>query len=77
MKKFRNHSQLKVQENSSEGANNEADLCILMDAESKKEIVSILKELRVNMKELRVDMNNNADYFKKALKNIERSQEKI
>ena len=75
--KFRKHYQLKEQENSPEGANNEKDLCSLTDTKFKNEIVKILKELRVNMKELRVDMNNNADYFKKALKNIERSQEKI
>ena len=28
------------------------------------------------MKELRVDMNSNADYFRKELENIRRSQEK-
>ena len=64
MKKLRNHSQLKEQENSPEEANNETDLCSLTDSEFKKEIVKILKELRANMKELRVDMNSNADSFR-------------
>jgi len=31
----------------------------------------------VNIKELRADINNNADYFRKELKNIRRSQEKL
>ena len=53
MKTLRNHSQLKEEENSPEGANNETDLCSLIDTKFKKEIVKILKELRVNMKELR------------------------
>ena len=43
----------------------------------KKEIMKILKELRVNMKELRADMNSNADYFRKELENIRRNQEKF
>ena len=51
MKKLRNHSQLKEQENSTEGANNETDLCSLTDTKFKREIVKILKELRANMKE--------------------------
>ena len=37
MKKLRNHSQLKDQENSPKGTNNETDLCSLRDAECKKE----------------------------------------
>ena len=76
MKKLRNHSQLKEQEYSPEGASNEIVLCHLTDTEFKKEMVKILKELRVNMKKLRVDMNSNADYFRKELENIRRSQEK-
>ena len=48
-----------------------------MDTELKNEIVKILKELRANMKEFRVDMNSNADYFRKELENIGRSQEKL
>ena len=35
MKKHRNHSQLKEQENSPEGANNERDLCSLKDGVQK------------------------------------------
>ena len=77
MKKLRNHSQSKEQENSLEGANNETNLCSLTDTEFKKERVKILKELRASMKELRADMNTNADYFRKKLENIQRSQEKL
>ena len=50
-KQLRNDSQLKEQENSPEGANNEIDLWSLTDIEFQKEIVKILKELRTNMKE--------------------------
>ena len=35
------------------------------------------REHRVNMKGLRADMNSNADYFRKELENIRRSQEKL
>ena len=70
MKKLRNHSQLKEQKNTPEGANNEAD------TEIKKEIVKILTELRASMKELRADVNSNAKYFRKELGNIRKSQEK-
>ena len=70
---LRHHSQLKEQEKSQEGANNETDLCIPTDIQFKKEIVKILKELRANMKELRVDMNSNADYFRKELENKSKS----
>ena len=59
MKKLRNHSQLNQQENSSKAVNSETDLCSLTDMGFKTEIVKILKELRANMKELRVDMNSN------------------
>ena len=52
MKKLRNHSPLKEEENSPEAANNETDICNLTDTEFKKEIVKILKEVMVNMKEL-------------------------
>ena len=41
MKKLRNHSQLKEQENSPEGANTETDLCNLRNAKFKKEIVGV------------------------------------
>ena len=70
MKKLRNHSQLKEQENSPEAANNETDLCSLTDTKFKKEIVKILKELRE-------DMNSNVDSLRKELENIRRSQEKL
>ena len=39
--------------------------------------MKILKESRVNMKKLRVDRNSNADYFRKELENIRKSQEKL
>ena len=77
MNKLRNHSQLKAQDNSPERASNETDLCSLTETEFKKDIVKILKEFMVNIKELRADINNNADYFRKELKNIRRSQEKL
>ena len=48
MKKLRNHSQVKEQ-NSPETTKNETDLCNLIDTEFKREIVKILKELRMNM----------------------------
>ena len=48
MKKLRNHFQSKEQEKPPEGANNEIDLCSLTDTMFKKEIVKILKELRLN-----------------------------
>ena len=76
-KKLRNHSQLKEQENSPEGASNERDLCSLTDTEFKREVVKILKELKVNMKELRMGMNSNADYFRKELENVRKSQENL
>ena len=77
MKKLRNHSQLKEKTNSPEAANNERDLCNIIDTDFKRDIVKILKELRVNMKELRVDIKSNTDYFRKELKNIRRSQEEL
>ena len=39
MKKLRNHSQLKQQENLPKAVNNETDLCSLIDTEFKREIV--------------------------------------
>jgi len=77
MKKLRSHSQLKEQENSPEAANNEIDLCGLIDTKFKREIVKILKELRLNIKKLRADMNGNADSFWKKLENIRRNITKI
>ena len=76
MKKLRNHSQLKEQENLPETANNETDPCSLIDTVVKREVVKILKELRLNIKEL-ADINSNADYSRKELENIRRNQEKL
>ena len=67
MKKHKNHSQLKEQENSPKADNNETDLCSLTDIVFKSKILKILKELRE-------DMNSNADSLRKDLENIERSQ---
>ena len=77
IKKLRNHSQLQKQKNSHEATGNETDLCSLTDIEVKREIVKILKELRLNIKELRPDMNSNADSFRKELENIGRNIEKL
>ena len=46
MKKQRNHSKLKDQENSLERISNETDLSCLPDPEFKKEVMKILMELR-------------------------------
>ena len=71
MKKLGKHAQLKEQENSPEAANNETDLCSMIDTGFKREIVKILKELRA-------DTNSNADFLvKKELENIRRKQEKL
>ena len=77
MKKLKNHSQLKEQPNSPEAVNNETHPCSLIDSEFKGERVKILKELKVNMKELRTDIGSDADYFRKGLENIRRSQDKL
>ena len=68
MKKLRNHSQLKQQQNSSKAVNNETETCSLADLEFERETVKILKKLRE-------DMNSNADSLRKELKNVSRSQE--
>ena len=57
MKKHKNNSQLKEQENSPKAVNNETGPCSLKDIEFKRETMKILKELRK-------DMNSNADSFK-------------
>ena len=49
MKKLKNDSQLKQQENSPKAVNNETDLWSLTDIEFKREIVKRLKELREGM----------------------------
>ena len=46
MKKLRNHSYPKEQENSPEGANNETDLCSLTDTKVKNEIVKNTEEIK-------------------------------
>ena len=76
MRKLRKNSQLKEQ-NSPKAVNNETDLCGLTDIEFKMEIVKILKELRLNIKELNVDMNTNEDSFREELENIRRNIEKL
>ena len=38
--------------------------------------MKILKGLKVNMKELKADVNSNVDYFRKELENLWRSQKK-
>ena len=65
MKKLSKYSQLKEHENLPEAANTETDLCSLIDSKFKREIVKIQKELSMSMKDLSVDINSNADYFRK------------
>ena len=67
---MRNHPQLNQQENSPKTVNNETDLCSQTDLEFKREIVKILKELRE-------DMNSNADNLREELENIRRSPKKL
>ena len=70
MKNLRNHSQLKQKENLPKAVNNETDLCSLTDFEFKREVLKILKELRE-------DMNSNADSLRKEKEKIRRSQGKL
>ena len=77
MKKLRNHSQLKEQEISPEVANNERDLCSLIDIEFKMEIMKIRKELRMNINELRVEIKRNADHFRQEIEKNKRKIEKL
>ena len=70
MKKQKNHSQLKDQENSPEGTNNETDLFSLTDIKFKKSVMKILKALRKAT-------DRNADYCKKELETTRGSQEKL
>ena len=69
MKRHRIHSQLKQQQNSPKAVNNETYIWSMTDNKLKREIVKILKELRK-------DMNSNADSFRKEQENM-RSQEKL
>ena len=48
MRKERNHSQLKIKRIPLKRANNETDLFSLTDTKFKKEIMKILKELRIS-----------------------------
>ena len=50
--------------------------CSLIDTEFKREVVKILKELRLHINESRADMNSNAEYFRKELENVRKNQEK-
>ena len=71
MKQLRNHPQLNQQENSPKAVNNETDRPLQSDRLGvQREIVKILKELRE-------DMNSNADALRTELENIRRSQEKL
>ena len=70
MKKLRNHPQLNQQENPPKAVNNETELLSLTAFEFKREVLKILKELRK-------DMNSNADSFRKELENIRRDKEKL
>ena len=54
-KKLKNHSQIKEQK-LPKAVKNETNLCSLADTEFKRETVNILKELSLNIKELREDM---------------------
>ena len=76
MKKLRNHYQLKEQK-SHEAANNETDFCILTDTELEREVMKILREIRLNIEELRADMNSNVDSLRKELENIRWNIEKL
>ena len=69
MKKQRQLSQSKDQENSPERTNNETDLFNLINTEGKKEIMKILKKLRA--------IDRNADYYYNELETIKRNQEKL
>ena len=64
----------KKQENSPGKANNETNLCSLIDTEFKRKIVKMLKELKVNMKKIWADIKSSTDYFRKELE-IMSSQE--
>ena len=70
MKKQRNHSQLKDQENSPERINNETNLSSLLDPEFKKEVIKTLKELRKSI-------DRNADDCNKELETTKMSQSKL
>ena len=60
MKRHRNHSQLKEQENSPKETNDKTEFCNLVDTKFKKDVMKILKKLRACI-------NSNADYFRREL----------
>ena len=62
MKKHRNHSQLKEQENLPKAVNNETDLCSLTDFEFKRNIVKLLKELREDMNIMQIPLKGTRKY---------------
>ena len=59
MKKLKHHSQLKEQENSPKAANNEPDLCSVIDTEFNREIMKILKELRADINSSQIPLERN------------------
>ena len=65
IRKQRNNSQVKVQENSSEGTNHETDLFSLINTKLKKGIMKMLKEL---IKAI----DRNAYYCKRELETIKK-----
>ena len=69
MKNQRNHSQLKEQEKSHRRVNNETDLTSLQDNELKKEVIKMLKEMKI--------LSRKADHSNKKLETIKRNQSKL
>ena len=74
MKQLQSYPQVKQQENSPKAVNNETDLYSLTDIEFKREIVKIMKELRLDINESREDTNSNAYSLRKEIENIGKSK---
>ena len=74
MKQLQSYPQVKQQENSPKAVNNETDLYRLTDIEFKREIVKIMKELRLDINESREDTNSNAYSLRKEIENIGKSK---
>ena len=70
MKKQRQQSQFKNQENSPERTENETDLFSLTDTEFTKEIIKMMKELRMAI-------DRNEDYYKKGIRDYKEEPRKI
>ena len=70
MKKQRNYFQLKEQDKCPERTNNETDLSTQPGPEFKKEVIKMLKELRMTI-------SRNVDYCNKEQETIKRSQSKL